>query len=149
MIEHEEIENIGVPRGALIGAGLLILSTIALAATARLTGAGQLPPETHAPLAVRDIRFEPQANGTVQVAEAPSGRVIVTLPVGEGGFVRGSLRAFAYTRHVKGLRLEDASYRLSDWGHGRLTLDDPETGNHVELNAFGPTNVEAFARLLH
>jgi len=36
-----------------------------------------------------------------------------------------------------------------EWRNGRLTLDDPETGYHIELNAFGPDNVAAYRTLLH
>ena len=41
-----------------------------------------------------------------------------------------------------------APFRLTRYADGRLALDDPSTGAHVELRAFGPTNEAAFARLL-
>ena len=69
--------------------------------------------------------------------------------------VRGRARAscaarcagFARTRHLENLGPE-APFRLAAWSDGRLTLDDPATGQHVELLAFGPTNAGVFARLL-
>jgi putative photosynthetic complex assembly protein len=39
-------------------------------------------------------------------------------------------------------------FRLTLWHDGRLVLDDPATGRHVDLRAFGTTNRNAFARLL-
>ena len=36
---------------------------------------------------------------------------------------------------------------LNRWSDGRLSLDDPSTGEHVDLEVFGPTNAETFARL--
>jgi putative photosynthetic complex assembly protein len=37
---------------------------------------------------------------------------------------------------------------LTRWADGRISLEDPETGRVIELDAFGPTNGEAFAQLL-
>ena len=37
---------------------------------------------------------------------------------------------------------------LTRWADGRLTLNDPSTGHVVALEAFGPDNARAFARLL-
>jgi hypothetical protein len=42
----------------------------------------------------------------------------------------------------------DAPYRLQRHAGGQVVLLDPETGTTVSLNAFGPTNAQAFAQLL-
>ena len=39
-------------------------------------------------------------------------------------------------------------FRLSTWADGGLILEDLATGRTLDLRAFGPTQVEAFARLL-
>ncbi len=39
-------------------------------------------------------------------------------------------------------------FRLTRWADGRLSLDDVETGRHVDLEVFGPTNAGAFADIL-
>ena len=66
---------------------------------------------------------------------------------GENGFLRGTLRGLARTR-----RSEQVSpavpFHLAQWPDGRLTLDDPATGRHIELLAFGADNAGVFARLL-
>jgi len=38
---------------------------------------------------------------------------------------------------------------LTRWANGTLSLHDPTTGRKVELDAFGPTNAQAFAGLLN
>ncbi len=35
----------------------------------------------------------------------------------------------------------ETPFRLTRWSDGRLSLDDPATDRHVDLEAFGPTNV--------
>jgi len=149
-VHDDEIPRIGVPRPVLVAAGLLILATIVLAWTARLTGAGRtVLPAPGAGAATREIAFRTAPTGELTVQDVGSQQVIATFPKGEGGFVRGSLRALKYEREHLGLAFEGAPYRLVEWRNGRLTLDDPETGYHIEVNAFGPANVAAYRALLH
>jgi putative photosynthetic complex assembly protein len=42
----------------------------------------------------------------------------------------------------------DLPFRLTHWSDGRLTLEDAATGRRIELESFGPTNMQAFASLL-
>jgi len=149
-VHDDEIPQIGVPRPALVGAGLLILVTILLAWGARLTGAGQtVLPAPDSGAYTREIAFQTAADGHLRVLDVGTQQVIAAYPDGEGGFVRGSLRALRYERERRGLAFDGAPYRLVEWRNGRLTLDDPETGYHIELNAFGPENVAAYRTLLH
>ena len=39
-------------------------------------------------------------------------------------------------------------FRLARAADGRLWLEDPSTGRRIDFIAFGPTNAQAFARLL-
>jgi putative photosynthetic complex assembly protein len=150
MLHDDEIPHIGVPRPALIAAGLLILVTIVLAGAARLTGMGRTQLGTPGDGArVREIAFATAPADEIRIVDAASGAPIAVYEAGKGGFVRGSLRALRYERERRGLTLESAPYRLVEWRNGRLTLDDPATGYHVELNAFGAGNVEAYRALLH
>jgi len=63
------------------------------------------------------------------------------------GFVRGVLRGFARARKLRGLD-RDAHFVLTRWADGRLSMHDPQTGHVVALEAFGPDNAAAFARLM-
>jgi putative photosynthetic complex assembly protein len=148
---EDEMPRIGVPKGALIGAGLLIAATIALAAVTRFTGrTSDIVKETAGSSVSREILIRAGVTEAepITILDAASGQPVITFAAGEGGFVRGSLRALRYEREKRGLTLEGSPYRLVGWRNGRLTLEDPASGYHVELNAFGPTNVAAFARLL-
>lgn len=149
-VHDDEIPAIGVPRQVLVAAAVLIGVTIALAAAARLAGFGrtELPPPDAA-AETRQIAFQTGPGDAITVTDGASGRPIASFDIGEGGFVRGSLRALRYERERRGLTLEGAPYRLVEWRNGRLTLEDPATGYHIELNAFGPGNVAAYRALLH
>ena len=66
---------------------------------------------------------------------------------GEQGFIRGILRSMARQRRGEGLSAAQP-FHLVAWADGRITLDDPATGERIELEAFGPTNAAVFATLL-
>jgi len=82
----------------------------------------------------------------VVITDARDGSPVDVL-IGENGFIRGTLRGLARTRRSEGIGSED-SFHLASWSDGRLTLDDPATGRHLELQAFGSLNTEVFGRLL-
>jgi hypothetical protein len=50
--------------------------------------------------------------------------------------------------HGTSTPVAERDLRFADRADGRLTLDDPSTGRHVELVAFGPDNEAVFAWLL-
>jgi putative photosynthetic complex assembly protein len=133
-----------VPRGALVGAGALILVTLVSVAAVRLSGVDIRPPEAP-PITVRELRFEDRSDGSVAVLDA-RGRRVHTV-TGEAGFVRGVLRALARERMRRGFGPEQA-FELAAHSNGRLTLRDPLTGERVGLEAFGATNAAVFAQLL-
>ena len=133
------------PRGALLGAGALILFTLLAAGASRLTG-GPASQPTGTALASRDLRFEDLSDGGVLVRDARDGSTVDVLAPGSNGFIRASLRSIARRRKFDG----EASqvFHLTAWADGRLTLDEPVTGSLIELEAFGRTNEMSFARLL-
>lgn len=135
------------PRGPLLGAGAVIAVALLAAALGHL--AGGTPPPSASPLAVRDLRFEDQADGGVLIEDARDGQVLDVAASGTNGFLRATLRGLARERTREGVVARaEAPFRVTAWSDGRVTLDDPSTGRHVELEAFGHTNEEAFARLL-
>jgi putative photosynthetic complex assembly protein len=136
------------PRGPLIGAAALVGLAMASATLARVSGIGatQMPPAT--PVAGRDLRFEDRADGAVTIYAARTATVVDVLPPGSNGFVRGVLRGLARARKREHLGA-DIPIRLTRWSDGRLSVEDPSTGEAITLEAFGTTNVAAFARLLN
>jgi len=91
-----------------------------------------------------DLVFADRADGAVVVS---GGGTETVLDPGTNGFVRGVLRGLARDRRARGIGA-DEPFRLMRRADGRLALEDPATGRVLDLSAFGPTNTEAFARLM-
>ena len=137
----------GVPRSALIGAAILVGGSLLLVGLARLTGYTPAQPPVSAIVESRDLRFEDRSDGAVLIYLAGENELIDLLPPGTNGFVRGVLRGLVRERradHIDSI----PPFRLTRWANGRLSLDDPSTGRHVDLEVFGPTNAGAFADIL-
>lgn len=107
-------------------------------------------PVADATIESRTLRFEDRANGDVAVYELIEGapdRLVHVLETGDGGFIRGVLRALARARRTEGIGREQP-FHLSLQANGTLLLEDPATSERIFLQAFGPTNVESFRALL-
>jgi putative photosynthetic complex assembly protein len=133
------------PRLPLIGAFALAGFALVAATFGSLTHAGA-PLQSGEVVTERNLVFADRADGAVVVTNAADHRTVEVLE-GQNGFLRGTLRGMARTRHAEKIGAA-VPFRLAVWSDGRLTLDDPATGRHVELLAFGPTNAEVFAHLL-
>lgn len=143
----EQAPDRSFPRGALIGAAALIGFAFISAGAARVGIVGTSSAPAAEAVATRELRFADRADGAVVVHEAWSGRVIEVLAPGSNGFIRGTLRGLARERRQHEVGSEPP-FRLTQWADGRLSLEDTGTGRRVDLEAFGPTNVQAFGRLL-
>lgn len=146
---EDEAPTVGntIPKGALALAGAFALTVIALAGFARISHQGTLGELPHGvAVASRALVFSDRADGSIGVYDASRHQELAAL-TGTGGFVRGALRALARQRHLAHVGPEVPFY-LVRWSDGRLTLDDSSTANHLELQAFGSSNYEAFAALL-
>jgi putative photosynthetic complex assembly protein len=136
-----------LPRPALLGAGSLVIGSLLLVGLARLTGYTPAQPDVSAIVERSDLRFEDRADGAVLVYASPQDRLVDTLPPGSNGFVRGVLRGLVRERRADRIGAAPP-FQLTRWADGRLSLDDPSTGRHVDLEVFGPTNAGAFAEIL-
>ena len=136
------------PRIPLLGAALLILATFALVFGSRLSGLKGVTAVPAAAVATRDLVFADRSDGSVVVIDAQSRLTVAVLPRGSDGFVRATMRGLARDRHSRGIGPE-APFRLTERADDALTLEDPATGRFVELEAFGRTNADSFARFLH
>lgn len=126
---------------------LVVLAVAAALATAIVGPAavgGKTAPPPSTVVAERTLGFHDRADGAVTVTEA--GKQVAVFE-GEQGFIRGILRSMARQRRGEGLTSAEP-FRLTAWADGRMTLDDPATGERIELEAFGPTNAAVFASLL-
>ena len=136
---HHEI------RGPLWIIAVLMLVALVATAAARLGGLQFHEPDAPA-LKTRPLRFIDLPDGSIGILDPERGTPLSTLS-GEQGFVRGALRALARERR-RAEHGPDAPFELVARSDGRLTLRDPLTGQRIDLEAFGPTNAGAFARLL-
>jgi putative photosynthetic complex assembly protein len=134
-----------VPPGMVRAIGVLLFAALLGTATVRYSGVSVHSPDA-ASVATRALRFEDRPNGDIAVIDATERRVIDTVH-GEAGFLRGALRALARERHKRDLGSEQP-FELIARADGRLTLEDPATGERLDLESFGPTNEAVFARLL-
>lgn len=135
------------PRWILLSTAMLLAFATASVMFGQETGIGVVREEASRPLAIRDITITRAPGDRVVVTDVATGVVIATYPPDEGGFVRGSLRAFDRMRDVAAAP-KDAAYRLIRWESGRVSLSDTATGQRIYLDAFGRDNAAAFAALL-
>jgi putative photosynthetic complex assembly protein len=136
-----------VPKAPLYAAGALIVVTLLLVFGVRLTGIGELRTPREAVVAERSLHFADQPDGGIVVHDAVDGRLVARVAPGEQGFLRGALRGLARERKRERIGRE-APLRLSSRADGRLLLDDPATGQMIDLGAFGAQNVAVFTRML-
>jgi putative photosynthetic complex assembly protein len=133
------------PKGPLYGAFALVALTFVGVGYARLsTPPAPVPSDA---VAERQLRFVDRGDGSIDVMDAGAGRVIGRIEPGHDGFLRATMRGLAQERIRRGIG-PDLPFTLSLHPDGRVTLDDPAIGRHVDLAAFGHTNEAAFARFL-
>jgi putative photosynthetic complex assembly protein len=135
------------PRAPLLGAGALVVGCLLAVAAYRITGAAPVAVAPSAVTVESTLHFDDAAAGGVDVIDARSGERIAHLAPGADGFIRATLRSLARERRLQQLGRE-TPFVLAAHADGRLTLADPATGRRVNLEAFGPDNAGAFARLL-
>lgn len=142
---EENRRHDGVPRGVLCGAAVLIGFALFATSFARRTDVGTLHMPAARAVETLALRFDDQTDGSVAVREV-DGRVIYVVQPGAYGFIRSTLRGLARERRRADL---DATtpFVLTRWSDGTVSLEDPDNRRRVNLDAFGPDNVRAFAQL--
>ena len=135
------------PRGALLGLAALVGFSLLAVVGAQLSGFKAERPPAGSVVESRDLRFVDGQGGLVLVYDAASGRMLQSLQPGTENFIRGVLRGLARERRSLA-QGSQVPFRIARHAEGRLTLEDTATGRLIDLDAFGPTNAGAFARLL-
>jgi putative photosynthetic complex assembly protein len=145
MNEHDAT-NRGL-RAMLLAAVALAVMSLVTVAVVRLAGMPTLKVTPSPATAERQLLFFDRSDGGIEIVDAATQQAIVRLPPGGDGFIRATLRTFAQERRRRGIGASEP-FHLVAHADGRLSLTDPSTGRRVDLEAFGPTNAAAFARLL-
>lgn len=125
-------------------AAVVLGGTLLCAVAARLTGFAAPPPAPQ-PVASLSLNFADLADGGVAVRNAATHQVIATIPARDDGFLRMTLRLLAAARARRHIG-EAPPFTLTEFPGGRMALADPATGQSIELEAFGPSNIAEFAR---
>ena len=134
------------PRALLIGAGLLIVAAVLLAAFGRSSDFAAPTLERGAVVAAYEVRLFPLEDGSIDAFLATDGTTLGRIPPDQAGFVSGVLRGLARGRSLADVPA-DTPYRLIRYTSGRFVLEDVGTGERIDLDVFGPTNAGTFARL--
>ena len=136
-----------VPRGMLILAGTLVSLSVLGVAAARMVNPVPVTAEPTNVAAARDLRFEDRPDGGILVSDTDTGRQVITIAPQTGEFIRIAMRGLVHARKRMSAD-ESAPFRLVAGDDNRLTLKDTATGQVIELEAFGATQVGSFAQLL-
>lgn len=124
--------------------GVVLLAVLLAVGLARWSGLDPRTPDATVQWQ-RDLQFRDMPGGDIDVLDQRTGQTVARFS-GEQGFLRTTLRALARERHRSSLNAE-APFLLIGRTDGRLTLQDPSTGQRIDLESFGPTNAAVFASL--
>ena len=132
----------------LFAIAVTLVATIALVFW---TGTPELSPTAETErlpvLAVRDVFFEDQADGSVRVIDAKLRQQVEVIAPASNGFLRGAVRGLVRERKRQSIGSE-VPFTIAALASGRVVLRDAATAREIDLATFGSTNMEVFARLL-
>jgi putative photosynthetic complex assembly protein len=137
-----------IPRGVLIGAAALVAFALSLTLFGRVEDIGAVHMPVVKAYDVLQLRFEDRDDGAVVVRDAANGAQLYAVEPGIGGFIRATMRGMARERKREDIG-EAPPFTLTRWTDGTVSLQDGSTGRVIDLDAFGPTNAGAFARLFN
>lgn len=141
-VQHAE----NIPRGVLIAAGALLAFALVVTLYGRSADVGAVHMPVAQPYQTVLLHFVDQADGGIVISNASDGAVLTTIAPGGNGFLRSLMRGFAHARNRSNIGSE-TPFTLTRWANGTMSLTDETTGRRVDLDAFGATQAETFARI--
>jgi putative photosynthetic complex assembly protein len=137
-----------LPTGVLRGAALLVGFSLLAVLAGRALNLLSATAKPAVPVRVMHLSFVDRSDGGIEVDDADHDNATIhVVPPGTNGFLRGVLRGMARARRNEHVG-EAPPFTLTRWNDGQMTLADPQTGRHISLEVFGPTNARPFAQLL-
>ncbi|MBK5936451.1 MULTISPECIES: photosynthetic complex assembly protein PuhC [Halorhodospira] len=124
--------------------GLILMLTVYVLYTELVlgtTGTDFQPPVAERALSFHDV------DGEIVVRDGRTGEELARAGEGEESFMRQTVRQLAQSR-VRTGGSDEVPFILKGRADGRLILEDPVTGQGVDLAAFGEDNAGAFVRFL-
>jgi len=134
------------PRIPLFTVVAVLGCVVVLSAAARFTGFAT-PPAPPPVIATTELTFSDLADGGVAVHDFATGKIVATIAARNDGFLRTTLRVLAGQRAKLGIGPEKP-FLLEALQGGRIELTDTATGQNVELEAFGPSQINEFLPLI-
>ena len=80
------------------------------------------------------------------MVDSRDGKEIYRVQPGTNGFIRATIRGLTRERRREGVG-QIPPFALTRWSDGTLSLEDSSIRRRIDLDAFGPTNAQAFAQL--
>lgn len=140
-------EITGIHKVPLYGALAVVVFSLICVLGAVVTQSGQVGRTIGEPVLERTIAFRNDPSGVVTVLDANTQEALVQFGIGEGAFVRMSVRSMTLQRASQRVD-HKLPYRLVQTAKGKLSFVDPETGHFIKLNAFGAVAMSSFSQLL-
>ena len=138
---HTQAQGLNRPMAWI---SVMLLALLVAVGLARWSGLDPRTPDA-AVQWQRDLQFRDLPSGDIAVLDHRSGQHVAQFS-GEQGFLRSTLRALARERQRANLG-QEAPFFLIGRTDGRLTLQDPSTGQRIDLESFGPSNAAVFSSL--
>ncbi|MBD0864159.1 MAG: pullulanase [Rhodobacteraceae bacterium] len=143
---HQHDHNL-INRAMVLAICVMLFLTLGFVTYARLTDRLLEGIPTEVPFVrERAVTLTTEHNGAALII-AEDGHVIADIAAGKGGFIATIDRVVRRERTVNRV-MQGAPILIRERADGRIVVYDPTTDWSAELNAFGPSNVQAFAQLL-
>ena len=138
--------NHPLPKPIMVGGGALMVATVAFCAFGHATGIGRTVEPAPVTVMTRDLVFTENDDKTLTVRDAGGG-IFKGFDPEDAGFIRALVRGMTRNRTRYGEPAVGA-FRVSLSGDGGVWLQDLGTRQNIDLRAFGPTQVQAFAQFV-
>jgi putative photosynthetic complex assembly protein len=145
--QRTDVPQLAPPKEFLAAAVLMVACVIWLAVAATRFDKGRFDIPDGKALASRALTFADGEDHGIVVRDGSTGAIIKTVAPNTEQFLRGAIRGLAGRRRTMH-KPADTPFTLTQWDDGRLTLDDPATGERIAVSSFGPTQVDSFRALL-
>ena len=140
--------NHQLPKPIMVAGGALMVATVAFCAFGHATGVGRTIATAPVTVMTRDLVFTENDDKTLTVRDAGHGDQIVSnFDAEDAGFIRALVRGMTRNRTRYGEPAVGA-FRVSLGQDGGVWLQDIGTHQNIDLRAFGPTQVQAFAQFV-